>query len=365
MNVRSAPSPIAEDPPPLWAHAEPSNRNQRAAKRLPRTLLASLVALTSLGAALLATEGALRLAGFSFQLRPERVEFGWPRSLATLPAEYRADPDLLWVRANYAATLERAHRERPLIAFLGDSCTELGGYDAPLMARLAADRPAVRWTAVNLATAGWSTFQGLRQMRRDVIPLAPRVATIYYGWNDHWIGFGLEDAQVARLLAWTGSGWQRLRLVQLLEKAIVARRSNPKADQRRVPPPDFRRNLTAMIDEARAHGIVPVLVTAPSSHRQGREPEYLRGTWLRRLKELVPLHRSYVEQVRAVAAERRAELCDLAADFAALPARERQASFLKDGIHFTRRGAQRAADFLAGCLERGGAVDRLAARSVP
>jgi lysophospholipase L1-like esterase len=333
--------------------------------RLRRATLAALLALASLAAALVATELALRLAGFSFQLRPERVEFGWPKSLATLGAEYRTDRDLLWVRADYAATLERAHHERPQIAFLGDSCTEFGGYDAPLLARLTADRPAVHWTAANLATAGWSTYQGLRQMRRDVVPLAPRLATIYYGWNDHWIGFGLEDAQVARLLAWTGSGWQRLRLVQLLEKAIVARRSDPRVDQRRVPLPDFRRNLTAMVDEARAHGIEPVLVTAPSSHRQGREPEYLRGVWLRRLADLVPLHRRYVEQVRAVAAERHAALCDLAADFAALPERERHASFLKDGIHFTRRGAQRAADYLADCLERGGAIDRLAARSNP
>ena len=317
-----------------------------------RAALALLVTGGALALPLLLAETTLRLAGFSYPLRPERVGLGWPRSLATLGAEYRSDPDLLWVRAGYAATLARAQRERPGIAFLGDSCTEFGGYDAPLLARLKRDRPTGSWTAANLATAGWSTFQGLRQVRRDVISWAPRLATIYFGWNDHWIGFGLEDEEVARLLAWTGSRWQRLRLVQLAEKALVARRTHAALDQRRVPLPDFHRNLAAMIAELRAHGTQAVLITAPTSHRPGHEPEYLRGAWLRRLEELVPLHQSYAREVRKVAVESRTPLCDLAADFDRLSQRERQASFLKDGIHFSRKGAEQAAGFLAECLER-------------
>jgi lysophospholipase L1-like esterase len=312
----------------------------------------ALLAGTSLAVGLILGELALRAAGFSFHLRPEKVQFGWPVSLASLGSEHRTDPELLWVRANYADVLARARRERPAIAFLGDSCTEYGGYVPLVIEELASRRPGVRWTGVNLATAGWSTYQGLRQLRRDVLPLHPRLVTIYYGWNDHWVGFGLEDEAIAAVLRRTGSRWEGLRLVQLAERSYITLNRSP--DNRRVPLPGFRRNLDEMVRLAKSEGITPVLITAPSSHVRGREPEYLRGHWLSRPEDLVPLHQSYVETVRAAARENGAGLCDLALGFEALPPAQRRASFLKDGIHFTRRGAKRAAGFLAECLDQYG-----------
>ncbi|MFY9826747.1 MAG: GDSL-type esterase/lipase family protein [Thermoanaerobaculia bacterium] len=326
-------------------------RDGRRAGRL------ALLAVASLLAGLL-SELALRIAGFSFHLRPEKVELGWPPSLAALGNEYRTDPDLLWVRVEYPDTLAQARRERPVLAFLGDSCTEYGGYTNLLLAELAARHPAARWTGVNLGTAGWTTYQGLRQLRRDVLPLRPRVATIYFGWNDHWIGFGLPDEDVARLLHRTGSAWQDVRLVQLAEKAHVA--THRSAKNRRVPLADFRRNLDAMVRLARSHGIEPVLITAPSSHVAGQEPKELQGRFLSRLQDLVPLHQTYVAAVRDVARADGVALCDLARDFDTLPAGAHHACFLRDGIHLTRRGAKRAAAFLADCFDSSGVAARAA-----
>ncbi len=318
-----------------------------------------LLAAASLAVALGLSEIALRVAGFSYHLRPEEIQFGWPRTLAALGGDYRGDPDLLWVHSDYGQRLARARAERPVFAFLGDSCTDYGRYPDLLLAELARSRPGVRWTGVNLGVAGWTTFQGLRQLRRDILPLRPRVATIYYGWNDHWIGFGLPDEDVARLLHETGSRWQEVRLVQLGEKAWVA--SHRSDDNRRVPLPEFRRNLHEMIGLARSHGIEPVLITAPTSHERGREPQYLKGVWIHRLEDVVPVHQEYVDAVRGVARQDRAVLCDLAADVAALNRPHRYAIFLKDGIHLNHRGAERAATLLAGCLERAGVLDRVAA----
>jgi lysophospholipase L1-like esterase len=317
----------------------------------------ALLAGASLAVALAASEIALRVAGFSYHLRPEQVQFGWPRTLADLGNEYQTDPDLLWVHSDYAQRL-RARAERPVFAFLGDSCTDYGQYPAMLLAQLGVRHPGRSWTGVNLGTAGWTTFQGVRQLRRDVLALRPRVVTIYYGWNDHWIGFGLPDRDVARLLRRTGSGWQDLRLVELGEKAWVARHRSD--DNRRVPLPEFRRNLHEMVALARSRGIEPVLITAPTSHERGSEPEYLKGVWIHRLEDVVPVHQEYVEAVRGVAREDRAVLCDLAAGFAAIKAAHRRALFLKDGIHLNHRGAERAAAMLAECLEGAGVVERVA-----
>jgi lysophospholipase L1-like esterase len=326
---------------------------------MSRGLKLLLLAAGSLVIGLLASELALRIAGFSYHLRPEQIQFGWPRSLAALGDEYRTDPDLLWVHTNYPQTLAKARADRPVFAFLGDSCTDYSKYPDLLLAQLAQRRPAGRWTGVNLGTAGWTTFQGLRQLERDVLPLRPRVVTVYYGWNDHWIGFGLPDPEVARLLRRTGSRWQEVRLVQLGQKAWVA--THRSDDNRRVPLPEFRRNLRAIVRLARSHGVEPVLITAPTAHEKGREPQYLKGVWIRRLEDLVPLHQQYVEAVRGVGREDRAVVCDLAGGFAALQPQRRDGLFLKDGIHLNHRGAQRAATLLADCLETAGVLDRAAA----
>lgn len=322
-----------------------------------RTLQKLLLAGASLAIGLGASELALRVAGFSYHLRPEQIQFGWPKSLASLGGEYRSDPDLLWVHSDYGPRLARAGH--PVFAFLGDSCTDYSRYPDLLLEQLRSRRPGVPWTGVNLGTAGWTTFQGLRQLDRDVLRLHPRVVTIYYGWNDHWIGFGLPDEDVARLVRRTGSRWQEMRLVQLGQKAWVA--AHRSDDNRRVPLPEFRRNLHEMVRLARSHRVEPVLITAPTSHEKGREPEYLKGVWIHRLEDLVPLHQEYVGVVREVAREDRATLCDLAGEFAALPAGRRYGLFLKDGIHLNHRGAQRAAALLAGCLEGAGVLDRAAA----
>src|SRR3954469_6605883 len=319
----------------------------------------ALLVLVSLAVALACSEIALRVAGFSYHLRPEQVQFGWPKTLASLGDEYRTDPYLLWVHSDYDQRLARARAERPVFAFLGDSCTDYSQYPAMLLEQLGERRPGHPWTGVNLGTAGWTTFQGLRQLRRDVLAIHPRIATLYYGWNDHWIGFGLPGDDVARLLSRTGSGWQDVRLVQLGQKAWVA--SHRSDDNRRVPLPEFRHNLHAMIGLARSHGIEPVLISAPTSHEKGREPEYLKGVWIHRLEDVVPLHQEYVEAVRGVAREDRAVLCDLAGDIAAINGAHRRAIFLKDGIHLNHRGAERAAAMLADCLDKAGVLDRVAA----
>lgn len=319
----------------------------------------ALLVLVSLALALGLSEIALRAAGFSYHLRPEQVQFGWPKTLASLGDEYRTDPYLLWVHSDYDQRLARARAERPVFAFLGDSCTDYSQYPAMLLAQLGERHPGRPWTGVNLGTAGWTTFQGLRQLRRDVLPLRPRIATIYYGWNDHWIGFGLPDEDVARLLSRTGSRWQDVRLVELGEKAWIA--SHRSYHNRRVPLPEFRHNLHEMIALARSHGIEPVLITAPTAHQKGNEPQYLKGVWVHRLEDLVPLHQEYVGAVRNVASEDHATLCDLASGFASIEPQRRTGLFLKDGIHLNRRGSQRVANLLADCLDKAGVLDRVAA----
>jgi lysophospholipase L1-like esterase len=322
----------------------------RAVPPLRRALELTLLSLLSLVAALGAAELGLRAASFSWHLQPERVQFGWPRSLAQMEDRYRPDPALIWTRRDHQQLLLQARRERPDVVFLGDSCVELSDWPQRFLRLVHERRPRARWRGLTLGTAGWTTYQGRVQLVRDVLPVRPRIVTIGFGWNDHWLAFGRPDDQLARLLALGGSRWGDLRLVQLAEKAALGG-GEPTAGPR-VPLPAFRDNLEAMVRAARRAGVVPVLLTAPSSHQRGAEPQYLRGRFVGKLEDLVPLHESYVAAVREVAAGERAALCDLQASFAAMPRPRRRASFLRDGIHPNERGTGRFAELVYGCFER-------------
>ena len=306
-----------------------------------RLLLPVMGVLLALGTA----EAALRVARFHFDLVPS-LQFGWPDATALRDA-YAPDSDLVWVTRDYRERLREARRTHPAIVFMGDSCTEFGSYPAKTLTALqAAGSPLA--TGVKLGVGGWSTEQGLEQLRRDVIPLHPRVVTLYYGWNDHWRAMGLTDPEVARAHRLLGlAGVSRLGQLWLRLETNMAARRVPAPN--RVPLARYEDNVRSLVTEARAASIVPVVITAPSNHVLGHEPEYLAKRHLRALAELVPLHLEYVEATRRMARETGASLCDAAAAFAALP-QPHDIYFQKDGIHLTELGDTAMARELSACL---------------
>ncbi len=310
-------------------------------------------------------EVGLRVCGFRYRMFPERVEFGWPRP-TTIRDLFAPDPDLFWVPRipkPYAAILEEARRDRVRVVFMGCSCTQFGGYAERSRALVEAAFPGKTLPYANVGCGGWSSFQGRQQFARDVAPLKPEVVFIFFGWNDHWIGFGLEDKHVPEV----NRGWlyslQSLRVGQLLARAIVALDAKPRgAWPRRVSETDFEDNLRAIVAGARAHGITPILVTAPTSFEHAASLESfakLRRRHLHDLEELIPLHRRYVERVRRVARSEDVVLCDLFAVFEALPNDVVLDSFFADGIHFNSRGSERIAGLLLACLRANGLGDRV------
>jgi lysophospholipase L1-like esterase len=319
-----------------------------------RAALRIVVALGSLALALLLGELALRASGFRYELRATVITATAPNAAQVLE-HYRTDADRLWVPRSYDATLAQAVAERPPLVFMGDSCTELGRYPESFAALVGERSGGGPLRYANLASAGWTTHQGLAQLELDVRRIRPRLATVYYGWNDHWLSIGLTDRGIAEIARNPLFRHQGLRLIQLANRAQLAWRSRGDGPPLRVPLPDFRDNLRRLVRGARALQVTPVLLTAPSSHERGAEPRYLAERWVADLDQLVPLHESYVAAVREVAAEQRAPLCDLARAFAAEPAWKRRTTyFQRDGIHLLAAGDQRVAAELYGCLEAQG-----------
>lgn len=306
--------------------------------------------------ALFVSEVALRAIRFEFRFVP-KVQFGYPDP-TTLVNRYVSDPDVFWVTPRYRTTLEAARRSPPAIVFMGDSCTEFGSYPRRTLDLLAKRAPDLS-AGIKLGVAGWSSYQGLAQLKRDIVPLRPRVVTIYFGWNDHWVALGPPDDQVRPPdMAATGFGlwlWflDHTRLAQLVYKWRVGSLGPLTSRPNRVDLPQYRSNLESMIHLARGAQIVPVLITAASNHVANHEPdaEILRQRYLRNISDLVPMHQAYVDATRDVARTTGAALCDAAAAFETLP-QPRRKYFWKDGIHLTDEGNQALADVLAPCIER-------------
>ncbi|MGE5234682.1 MAG: SGNH/GDSL hydrolase family protein [Acidobacteriota bacterium] len=325
--------------------SRPVGTTERAGRGTP--LLRALVVVVGLVAALLLAEVGLRLAGFSFHVYPEKVQFGWPKSIGGAADPYVRDADLLWVPRDWRERLARAREEPPRMIFLGDSCTEFGAYPSELN-RLLVRSGSRHLTSMKFGVAGWTTYQGLHALERDLLPLRPALVTVDFGWNDHWKGYGIEDRDIGGL-PFMRSALEPLRLVQLVQKATIALRGRSYAAQR-VALADFRANLRQIARQTRAAGAVPVLLTAPTSNVEGQEPSYLRDGWLDDISQLLPLHRRYAQAVREVAASEHVPLCDLLEDFDRLPEEQRRASFGSDGIHFTNPGSARAGEMLYRCF---------------
>ena len=338
--------------------SRPSSTNSGSGSRVRRAL--RLVGYNVLIAVILLIpiEIGLRLFGSEFVLTPPRIEFGAPDPIQ-MERHFIVDRDLLWVRHDYETTVATTTDWRPSIVFMGDSCTEStlfdGRYSDELRSLIAARDPSAPLSFVNLGVTGWSSWSGLQQLQRDILPMRPKAITIYFGWNDHWEHFGLEDKDAVRFLK--EPPW--LRIVELAQRAVVASKRFFGASIHRVPLPDFRANLRGMVRIARDNDIIPILLTAPTAIRRGREPGYLSERWLTNLDDLVPLHRRYVQAVRDVAAEEDAPLVDLHQEFNQLSQQELKQFVKGDGIHFTLEGNRKVAQLIDHHLSQTGLYEQI------
>ena len=337
-------SPAPENPPDS-PQSEARQGRFRAWTTNATLALITLLVFFAIG------EVTLRLMGVDLTLKPADIEFGHPlRELIQIGFE--EDSHLFWVPQGYYQALDILSQNQPPWILMGDSCVQLAGYDRALAQRvLDTERGRLRYG--NLAVAGWTTFQGHRQAARDLKAIGPQVVTFSYGWNDHWIGFGLDDRGIARTLDLFSNRWGKLRWVQLVTRALVQYRARGIEHQpNRVSLDDFKTNMTSMVHDIQAIGATPMILTSASNHEPGKEPQDLGRRWLRDVNELIPLHASYIEIQRQVAESTGVPICDLAAIFDALPKAERDAIFMDDGIHYSEQGSLRVAAELDMCFER-------------
>ena len=183
-------------------------------------------------------------------------------------------------------------RGRVRIVCLGDSWTfgsnvnQDQAYPQRLQALLRRAFPTADIEVLNLGVFGYTSFQGLALLRRQVLVLDPDVVVLGFGMNDSSTA-GFRDEDLAReASSWAKDLAGRSAIVRLLRyevlsarhkqqllgehlKAADARAADPRTGREhyasgeawtRVPLEQYERNLTEMIAVARARGAAVILL---------------------------------------------------------------------------------------------------------
>jgi lysophospholipase L1-like esterase len=328
--------------------------------------LAWLLGVAAVNLTLLVPELALRAAGVRFE---SGIQFGYPRPGDLL--ELEIDDKLFWRLPRSTAgvnSLGFQGREPAVpkpagtrrVLFLGDSVAQQG-YPGMAELRLNVRRPpGPRFDCVTLAMAGYSSYQG--RVLADLYGrrLDPDLVVVCFGWNDHWLAYGVPDDQrSARGIPAAPGGWlrqaNRFRLFQALTRAagvLRGERDGP-LEEVRVPADTYRENLTWIRDRFRSAGVPLVFLTAPTSHYRMGVPEYLweRG-FVRDAEAAMRLHRQYNGIVREVSRSEGVDLLDLEGEMDAAQRDDLRALFMGDGIHLSPSGLAVVAGRVADLIEK-------------
>jgi lysophospholipase L1-like esterase len=315
-------------------------------------------------AILAGVEALLRIAGFSREIAPLSLRFGYPnpREIADL---FRPDPRLFWrlrpdgvfdaeaavpINARgYRGPLPRSPRSDGLmrIAIAGDSVAFGASTCWPeVLADMLTARDWEQAEVLNFGVPGYSIVQGIRQYEDEIAPLKPDIVVIAYGWNDHWLArAGVADSELrppGPRRAAVALAISRLRLVQAL-RALLVRPAPARGDMRRVPLPEYRGLVERFAREVRDSGARAIVIGLPSALTVDKTPEYLVGDgFTPSATAAAEDHARYLEAGREGAAAAGASFVDAAAAMAGDPR-----LFTGDRIHLSAEGHAVLADLLA------------------
>ncbi|MDP3939362.1 MAG: SGNH/GDSL hydrolase family protein [Deltaproteobacteria bacterium] len=300
-----------------------------------------LKALISLSLTLLLVEGAVRLTDFDKQILGDPFKDGPLLFQMYLPdsfLQWRNRPGLYleWsgvtlndrgYRGPDVKTVKREGVRR--IAVVGDSCTfgvisiRRAAFEMPRsyaeLLQDVLDREAGpgRYEVLNYGVMGYTTYHGLRLLRRQVIHDDPDYLVIRFGWNDHLASAALRpfssvtNPWLEKLedLAYGSRLYALLRYERMPAEAVTRGGSwVPSATPIvQVTPEAYARHLSRMIDIGRAHGTRPILLDAPPAPLSPEilaDKQFLKGTGYNSYDRLIEVHAMYQAIAARVATEK-------------------------------------------------------------
>ena len=298
---------------------------------------------------IVAPELGFRASGFRYD---SGIEFGYPRPHDFVYLE--PDEKLFWKRRRSDPGVNswgfpggEIEVQKPdgiyRILFLGDSVTQQGFPDY-VEHFLNTRHPSMRFESITLAVSGYSSHQGriIAETRGQL--LDPDLVVVYFGWNDHWRAYGAIDSEkvvktqssVRRL---GGVIYAKMRTLQAALWAVAQLTGSKEEPLEivRVPPDQYRENLSQIVRVFQEDDVPLMLITAPTAHYRLGVPDYLlEDGFIVSKPWATSIHREYNNIVRITASEANVGLLDLEKEFAWIPEETIQAIFNRDGIGYIR-----------------------------
>ncbi len=188
-------------------------------------------------------------------------------------------------------------RDTKRIICLGDSITygvwvkTEEAYPYILEEMLNANSDSLHFEVINAGVMGYSSLQGLRQIKRDLLKYKPDLITLLFGFDDNYPVVDYSDKEQKTYNEYIFSLQKVLRnskLYSLLEISLLRARhwftsgkNNlsqriPDIIKRRVEPDDYRRNLEEIIKLARDNNFEVLFITPVILNLREREIDYLK-----------------------------------------------------------------------------------------
>jgi lysophospholipase L1-like esterase len=326
--------------------------------------LGLFLSLAILNIFLVVPELVLRVTGFRYEAG---IQFGYPR-----PSQYirlMPDPELFWrLNPSYPDVNSEGFQGDEFsipkqtnvfrMLYLGDSTTVQGfpqEVEEILNHRLT--QAALQYESVSLGVYGYSSHQGRILAQRYADLMEPDLVVVYYGWNDHWLAYGAKDSEKevsSSSLTDLYVSLHQFRLAQGLFwlSDSISGAENIPIEEVRVPPEEYRDNLSAIRDEFLQYDVPIVFITAPTAHYQLGVPEYLiEMKFAHNEDKVISMHKAYNEIVRQIVQIEGTYLLDLEVMFDSTADDTLLHIFMEDGIHFTEEGVQEVAMRIADFIE--------------
>ena len=211
------------------------------------------------------------------------------------------DENLFWRLKSVTPSFTKESSNLLKVICLTDSVSvmyEGKGYPDTLQKLLSGKIPKKTPVVFNGGVPGYTSFQGLKYFKRELVSLDPDYVVFCFGWNDHWHsqnGIEDKDQQVQNysfLWKWRTLSFLRGFILKKNQKNYV---SFGLDKAYRVSLEDYEKNLEEIVDISNRKGIKLILMTAP----------FLEGH-----EEWISTHREYNNVVRKIAFRKGVPLVD-------------------------------------------------------
>lgn len=255
------------------------------------------------------------------------------------------------------------------IVTMGDSCTfGVVGTGAAYPAKLqnllntsgAYDCP-LTYEVINAGVEGYSTWNVLQRLRKEVLPLKPDLVMVYVGWNDLYAFDPENPSNPARkesffnqLLSHSYVLRVMARLVYWEVKPILERTTQEREIiYQEFIPVEFIENYHQIIRTCQDNDVEVVILTMPSllgaEDWEDKTDTLHFPHFTSDPKLLTLLWRKYNRIIRQIAAEENVPLIDLAKEMEALSG---ESEYFFDTLHYYEDGHEKVAEIISGQLRK-------------